>query len=106
MRIAELLSDRSRWTQEHYAIDAQGRDVNCMDKDSAAWCMIGATWYCYKLSEREAIIEKMAEKIAQLFPGRMPQNEMACSHEIVQTFNDHLNTTFGDVRRVIVGTGV
>lgn len=46
----EALSEGSRWTKHHTAIDRKGNPVSEKVPDACAWCALG---YIYKFSEYE-----------------------------------------------------
>ena len=47
MKVRELLSDESKWTQGVSARDSKGESVGVFDLTATCWCLIGALAYCY-----------------------------------------------------------
>ena len=47
MKVSELLSDRSKWTQGANARDKHGDIVDPEDPAACKWCFWAALKYCY-----------------------------------------------------------
>ena len=62
MKIHELLTDESKWTQAAYARDADGFMCSHFCLDAASFCLLGAAERCYGLGEKlHGIIEKLSD---------------------------------------------
>ena len=42
MTLLEFFSDRSRWCQQAFARDKNGRNVPSRDENACQWCLLGA----------------------------------------------------------------
>ena len=63
MKIKELYSDASKWTQGTFYKDKSGNKVNSKE-DGVSFCLIGAVDYCYVLHiEWFEIYNKIANKV-------------------------------------------
>ncbi len=61
MKIRELLSDASKWTQHYLARKANGTPTSEQDPYAVSWCLVGAVIVCYpqaSLSVYEQIEKK------------------------------------------------
>lgn len=47
MKIKELLTDETKWTQFAVARDALGGRVHANDPTACKWCLLGAIAHCY-----------------------------------------------------------
>jgi len=47
MKIKELLTDESKWTQRSFAKTSSGRTVTWDDPEACCWCLAGAGRKCY-----------------------------------------------------------
>jgi hypothetical protein len=50
MKIHEFFDNPSKWTQNVYARDALGNEVDADDPDAVSWNLSGAINYCYFLT--------------------------------------------------------
>jgi len=51
MKVSELLSDRSKWTQGASARDKHDDIVDPEDPAACKWCFLGALYFCYTHNE-------------------------------------------------------
>lgn len=94
--VAELLSDESKWCKGYWAKLANGSSCTSPDDNACCFCLIGATNFVYSdWDAREAALERLYEAAGRAAGG---MSAMA--------FNDHPDTTFEMVRRVIEEAGV
>jgi hypothetical protein len=64
VKIRELLSDPTRWTQHVSARNVQGDPVHPRSEEACAWCLLGAMHKCYDSEEvQAAIYEKLVQYI-------------------------------------------
>lgn len=47
MKIRELLTDASKWTQKVDARTKKGTPVNYFSAWAVCWCLVGMIYYCY-----------------------------------------------------------
>lgn len=47
MKLHELLTDESKWTQHVLARDIEGVPTPCMGEYAVCWCLYGAIRVCY-----------------------------------------------------------
>ncbi len=91
MKIRELLTDASKWTQRRPAVDATQNDVPVNSHRAASWCLYGAAMKCYPgdglTSEVDAAIW---QRIVTAVPGKKPI-----------TWNDTPGRTFAEVRELV-----
>lgn len=80
MKVSDILSDESKWIK--------GKDQD----DKGRMCLRTAVFHVYHTS-RSGAFEALTEVIMTLYPGRM-------RHSLI-TFNDHPDTTFEDIQRVL-----
>lgn len=109
MKLRDILKTEKDWTKEAYARDGEGAPLD-WDDDVATCCrcLLGACLYVEEVvpyhiarhipDKREPIIEA----IKKLFPERLSNPNLA---QIPQ-FNDHPETTFDDICKVIELAGV
>jgi hypothetical protein len=95
MKPSELLSDESKWTKGAIARD---NGQPCPFNIGECWCAIGAALYCDIDEVERARLDEVAKA---LFPDRV-----IGIFAMVANFNDHPDTTFEDVRRVLIEAGL
>jgi hypothetical protein len=83
MTIQELLSDESKWTKGTAARNSSGSPVHPTNKNAVKFCLIGAAVRCGVDKE---LIQPAVKELG------------FCR---ISIFNDHPDTTFADIRRVI-----
>lgn len=66
MKMYELLSSPSRWTQDFFARDVEGHAVLPSSPEAVAWCLIGALTKCYPDPEENA---RISDKMYDLLGG-------------------------------------
>lgn len=95
-KVAEVLSDESKWTQGAGGRNAEGRELPSYDGECCCWCLDAALWraWCSPLDHAYSR-QKIESAIKVLFPARFDG-----VFPMIR-FNDHPNTTFADVRRVL-----
>lgn len=73
MKIKELLSDESKWTQNAYARDKNNKPVLPNNVNAVKWCLLGAVDKCYrKKSAHDYILDLL---ITNLGPYIMSWND-------------------------------
>ncbi len=64
MKIKELLSDESKWTQYCMARDSHNSPVEWYGPNAVKWCLVGAIHKCYAKARWIDIMEQIADKMA------------------------------------------
>lgn len=90
MKVRELLTDESKWTQKACARDAIGKVLTAIDRRSigaaACWCTLGAMEVCYtKFTDWDSVRDRIVKSVGMS----------------VSTWNDAPERTFADVRKLI-----
>lgn len=94
MKIKELLTDESKWTRGISARNSIGKPIAFDSPLATCWCLIGAYIKCYPgevdLTNPNSVYQKLikAVKTKTPFIG-------------ISVFNDHPQTTFADIRKLI-----
>jgi len=68
MKVSELLSDRSKWTQGASARDKHGDICDPEDPAACKWCFVGALYHCY-LEESPSVLNRIRKAINSRYPG-------------------------------------
>lgn len=64
MKIRELYTDESKWTQYTEARNYEGDEISLNHPLAVSFCLIGAVWKCYPDAEsRKKICDKITNKI-------------------------------------------
>jgi hypothetical protein len=94
MKVKELFSDISKWTQLVAARDSKGRCCNPTGCEAVCYCLDGAIAKCYihDASSHEQVIQLVRDKI----PMKQIHPHFRISH-----WNDEPTTTFADVKRLV-----
>jgi hypothetical protein len=66
VKIRELLSDPTRWTQHFLSRDEKGNYVSPESEEACAWCFLGAVYKCYDPSERGRILDRIYAEIGSI----------------------------------------
>ena len=86
MKVRELLTDESKWTQGFDARSKSGRRVDWESRAAVRWCLLGAVYYCYGTDKDYA-------RVFDLIKGEVGP--------YIATWNDTSGRTFADVRALI-----
>lgn len=64
MKLRELLTDESKWTQKAYARDKDGKPTGALSPTAVCWCLDGAIRKCCpeSLEGRIEIFSKLLDK--------------------------------------------
>lgn len=92
MKIHELFTDESKWTQGENAIDALGFCVPVVSTDAVCWCLFGALTCCYW--EENDFAWALGKLRAEL------------KKESITDWNDASERTFQEVRDLVVRLGI
>lgn len=100
MKIKDLLNKPEKWTREASAKDKKGNVVASDAKNAVCWCLIGATVYCYG----EDVVKKF--EVYQKMEDWLKDNwRFAPGYKdplVIADFNDHKETTFSDIQKLLV----
>lgn len=86
MKVADLLTDDSRWTQGENARDDGGFPIAAESEDAICWCLAGAIKRCY--GDEDEVLRVL----------RIVHNRLNTQIDI---WNDAPERTFADVRALI-----
>lgn len=87
MKIYEFLSDKSKWTKEYYARDADGSFVEANTEAAVCFCVLGAVKVLYP---GKNIQWKVQEKIMAALPN---------THSSIASWND--STTHSNLLKIL-----
>lgn len=89
VKIRELLTDESKWTQFTAARDINGAPVFLDNENAVCWCLIGAVSWCYRSDPKQLnmVMNKLWDELG--------------NGEVVK-WNDNFNRTFEEVKALVV----
>ena len=93
MKMYELLSDPSKWTQRAFGRDSYGNSVMDDSKLAICWCMMGALCKCYELEERSRVRDKIEETLGS------PKDD---GFNSIIEWNDQEERTFEEVQSLLL----
>lgn len=102
MKIKELLSDASKWTQGRHAADEKGNDELPESSNAVCWCLSGAIMKCY-LDDNEIANRlrfKIVDKINRYIKIKSNGLYIKYSNNIIP-WNDDKNRTFEDIKILV-----
>jgi hypothetical protein len=86
MKMHELLSDASKWTQRATARNADGEPCPANDRGAVRWCLLGAAKVCYPRTYMKKVFTTLMDK--------MPMSPV--------WWQDAPERTFGEVRGLLL----
>ena len=87
MKVKELLTDETRWSQGAYAHRADGEVVKFSSPEAVSFCLVGAISRCYwLLKDRKPIYDAVCDQIGESF---------------IPDWNDAKERTFAEVRALV-----
>ncbi len=91
MKVSELLTDASRWTQGAYGRDRNGDPVLLRSKAAVCWCLAGAVAFCYRdgVHWSDDVANDVELRIGKRLGG-------------MTAWNDDPDRTFAEVRALIL----
>lgn len=92
MKVSQLLTDASKWTQRRAAIDADGDSVNVQDVAACRFCLSGAIRRCYP--DREERFRVLNTVINEIGGNAAVRSTME--------WNDDPRRTFDEVRALVL----
>lgn len=107
MKPSELLDKPEKWTKGVPARTATGEQSPSFTSDAVCWCALGALTRCGVYDRKLKI--KLGEIAAKLFPERVKDCKRISLQQgiyFAAAFNDHPDTTFEDVRKVLIESGL
>jgi hypothetical protein len=97
MKVRELLSDESKWTQGSMAIDSNGEETVPDLADTVCWCLLGAVEACYGPTLDEGpIINKIREEI-----NAPPYKDVHKTCLEITNWNDDPKRKFKEVKTLV-----
>lgn len=87
VKIKELFSDPSRWTQGAFARDKDGNEVSPRSRKAVCWCLEGATEKCYKGDD--------------IFEAARTIHRGLGDHEFVAVWNDNKKRKFEEIKALV-----
>ncbi len=94
MKVFELLTDASKWTQKSGARNAAGEAVDRDSPDVVCRCLLAAIYFCYPIEKAQVIEERVK---VRLFGKDIKKRRMG---DCLSVWNDW--HTFEDVRNLAV----
>ena len=85
MKVRELLSDESKWTQGTFAATKGGHPCQPLSPRAAKWCLVGAIERCYEIEVQARIRIVVIEHI----------------RDSIGDWNDAPTRSFGAVKRLV-----
>lgn len=83
MKIRELLTDESKWTQGTLAEDAKGNRVSVLSPNASSFCLVGAVVRCY--DKTTDVVDRIAREV----------------NDEVTNWNDADGRTFEEVKALV-----
>lgn len=102
-RLSSILTGPDKWCKGSSARDEDGNPVLTTSRSACMFCIGGAIAKISSgINNKFLIRNKISKSIRKLFPGRGGQ-----MHDVIEieAFNDHPDTTFEDVQKVIEDSG-
>jgi hypothetical protein len=96
IKVREILTDASKWTQFADARDAEGKVCDVYSDRAVSFCLWGALERAYSENELVAATERIGEAIGTRAAGMVS----------VRAWNDDKRRTFEEVREVVEKAGV
>lgn len=84
MKIQELLTDSTKWTQGEMSLAADGRIISSSSDEAVCWCLLGAMIKCY--SKPLEVMVKVKEYLEV---------------DNLAGWNDSPTRTFDDIRKLV-----
>jgi hypothetical protein len=92
MKIRELLTDESKWTQGAFAETETGHPVDYDDESAAKFCIVGAVRKCYgRGDEATTVFRKVKDEVQRVHGGL----------ERLAAWNDDDRRTFAEVKALV-----
>jgi hypothetical protein len=98
VKVRELLTDRSKWTQQVAARNADGLCVSHDSPEASCFCLIGALQHCYPDTD---IRYKLYDRIADELDKNGSLRYRSCPDVLIIRWNDEEKRTFEEVKALI-----
>lgn len=102
MKLSELLDKPEKWTKGSSARDKNNKQVHPQEPEAVCWCLEGGLRCVTNGNRWSPWVETLRSTIIRLFPNRTDPLGV----KIISTFNDHPDTTFEDIQKVIKEAGL
>ncbi len=100
MKLSQLFDVPSKWTKGCDARNNVGEEVEVKSKTAICWCLSGGLGLVPSTETRYTYSQCLDEAVIELFPTRYGL-DVGFANKFVD-FNDHPDTTFEDVQKVIL----
>jgi len=98
--VLEILKTEKQWTKDVGALNKEGKPTSSIDESAIQWCLVGAVKKLLYQTPAKDVPEipfiMLTNAIKKLYPDR---------GSTIGDFNDHPDTTFKDVVKVIKEAG-
>ena len=94
MKIKELLTDESRWTRKHLCRDKDGNESFVFSENAHSFCLIGASYKCYRANNCTDILRRIRDEIATIL-------NVSWDQVSIGKFNDSELTSFEDIKGIV-----
>lgn len=97
MKVRELYTDESKWTQGAFARTKYGSGCPRIRPEACCFCLLGAVLNCYPNKEQQIpILEKLTQKVN-------PEGTGTCwfKSNFVIEWNDHPTRSFTEVKELV-----
>ncbi len=110
MKLSELLNSPDKWAQGAWAYTKEGTVCHAESEHAICWCLRGAVrktqphtnTFVVEDCLRIAIEEEFPKRVKEIFDDWEAADGDKDYLNIVAIFNDHQQTTFADIQRVLV----
>jgi len=92
MKVKDLLTDESKWTQNVNARTEDGSPCEPKSTNATQWCLFGALCKCYKDHNE--------------FTDMVHRIQKHTGHDPITTWNDVKHRTFADVSAIITALNI
>jgi hypothetical protein len=99
VKIRELLSDESKWTQGFYARNSVGSEVEAIDPEACCWCLSGALMKCYCDYGRDTYSKRIVHLLIDRY--NFSHSSRIGNLGIIPHWNDSSEREFDDVKRLV-----
>lgn len=108
-KVRDILKSESDWCKDRFAQDSTGTTVSCHDNKACKRCLLGAIYKVYPIKfgqfdatgdgseylQTQAIQAEVIDKVM------VALNSSGKEWSSIPEFNDHPDTTFEDVKKVL-----
>ena len=88
MKVKELFSDRSNWTQGAFARDDKNKSIGFDSPLASKWCLAGAIFKCYQKQGVKELIRVEDRILTSGASGIMSFGDSASYEQIMELVNE------------------